>query len=142
MPAAIGVKVAGPETTVVNLTGDYGFQFCMEEFGMACQYKVPIVVVVINNGNMSLIRQNQKYAFGGLRFAIDIDYPTEQTEDNVFDFAKFAEAFGGWGERVTDPDQIQPAFRRALASGKPAIVDVIVQRDADASMGPAIDAVR
>jgi tartronate-semialdehyde synthase len=142
MPAAIGVKVARPDTTVVNITGDYGFQFCMEEFGMACQYNVPIVVVVVNNGNMSLIRQNQKYAYGGLRFEIDIDFPTEQTEDNLFDFAKFAEAFGGWGERVTDPNQIQPAFRRALASGKPAIVDVIVQRDADASMGAAIDAVR
>jgi tartronate-semialdehyde synthase len=142
MPAAIGVKVARPDATVVNITGDYGFQFCMEEFGMACQYNVPIVVVVVNNGNMSLIRQNQKYAFNNLRFEIDIDYPTDQTENNLLDFAKFAEAFGGWGERVTDPKQIQPAFRRALASGKPAIVDIIVQRDADASMGAALDAIR
>src|SRR5205807_6096516 len=67
-------------------------------------------------------------------FAIDVDFPTTQIEDNVFDFTKFAEAFGGWGERVTDPNQISAAFRRALASEKPAIVDVIVQRDADASM--------
>jgi tartronate-semialdehyde synthase len=142
MPAAIGVKVARPDATVVNITGDYGFQFCMEEFGMACQYGIPIVVVVVNNGNMSLIRQNQKYAFNNLRFEIDIDYPAGQTEDSLLDFAKFAEAFGGWGERVTDPKLIQSAFRRALASGKPAIVDIIVQRDADASMGAAIDAIR
>jgi tartronate-semialdehyde synthase len=142
MPAAIGVKVARPDATVVNITGDYGFQFCMEEFGMACQYNVPILVVVVNNGNMSLIRQNQKYAYGNLRFEIDIDYPTSQTEENLLDFAKFAEAFGGWGERVTKPNEIQPAFRRALASGKPAIVDIIVERDADASMGAALDAVR
>jgi tartronate-semialdehyde synthase len=60
----------------------------------------------------------------------------------VLDFAKFSEAFGGWGERVTDPDQIKPAFQRALASGKPAIVDIIVERDADASMGTSIDAIR
>jgi tartronate-semialdehyde synthase len=142
MPAAIGVKVARPNTKVVNITGDYGFQFCMEEFGMACQYNVPILVVVVNNGNMSLIRQNQKYAYGGLRFEIDIDYPTSETEENLLDFTKFAEAFGGYGERVTDPKQIRPAFQRALASGKPAIVDIIVERDADASMGAAIDAIR
>jgi tartronate-semialdehyde synthase len=143
MPAAIGVKVARPDATVVNITGDYGFQFCMEEWGMACQYNIPVVVVVINNGNMSLIRQNQKYAYGGIRYEIDIDFPHgDQTENNLLDFAKFSEAFGGWGERVTDPDQIRPAFQRALASGKPAIVDVIVERDADASMGAAIDAVR
>lgn len=143
MPAAIGVKVAKPLTTVVNVTGDYGFQFCMEEWGMACQYNIPVLVVVVNNGNMSLIRQNQKYVYGGLRYEIDIDYPHgDQTENNVLDFSKFSEAFGGWGERVTDPDQIRPAFQRALASGKPAIVDVIVERDADASMGLALDAVR
>ncbi len=143
MPAAIGVKVAKPDATVVNITGDYGFQFCMEEWGMACQYNIPVLVVVVNNGNMSLIRQNQKYAYGGLRYEIDIDYPHgDQTENNVLDFAKFSEAFGGWGERVTDPDQIKPAFQRALASGKPAIVDIIVERDADASMGTAIDAIR
>jgi tartronate-semialdehyde synthase len=143
MPAAIGVKVAKPDATVVNITGDYGFQFCMEEWGMACQYNIPVVVIVINNGNMSLIRQNQKYVFNGLRYAIDIDFPHGQaTENNVLDFAKFSQAFGGWGERVTDPDQIRPAFERALKAGKPAIVDVIVERDADASMGLALDAIR
>jgi tartronate-semialdehyde synthase len=142
MPAAIGVKVARPDATVVNITGDYGFQFCMEEFGMACQYSIAIVVVVVNNGNMSLIRQNQKYAYNNLRYAIDIDYPTDDTAENQLDFTKFAEAFGGWGERVTDPKQIRPAFQRALASGKPAIVDIIVERDADASMGTALDAIR
>ncbi len=142
MPAAIGVKVARPDATVVNITGDYGFQFCMEEFGMACQYNLPILVIVVNNGNMSLIRQNQKYAYNNLRYAVDVDYPTEQTAENLLDFAKFAEAYGGWGERVTDPDQIRPAFRRALASGKPAIVDVIVDRDVDAAMGTSLDAIR
>ena len=142
MPAAIGVKVARPDATVVNITGDYGFQFCMQEFGMACQYNIPILVVVVNNGNMGLIRQNQKYSYNNLRMAVDIDFPTTETADNLLNFAMFAEAFGGWGERVTDPDQIQPAFRRALASGKPAIVDIIVDRDADASMGQAIDAIR
>jgi tartronate-semialdehyde synthase len=110
---------------------------------MACQYNIPVLVIVINNGNMSLIRQNQKYVYGGLRSHIDIDYPHgDQTENNVLDFAKFSEAFGGWGERVTDPSQLRPAFQRALACGKPAILDIIVERDADASMGLALDAIR
>ena len=142
MPAAIGIKVALPQATVVNITGDYGFQFCMQEWGMACQYNIPIIVIVVNNGNMGLIRQNQQYAYNKLRFEVDIDFPTDETADNLLDFQKFSEAYGGWGERVTDPDQIKAAFQRAIASGKPAIIDIIVERDADASMGLAIDAVR
>ena len=57
MPAAIGAKVARPDKQVVQVTGDYGFQFCMEELPVAVMYGVPILIVVLNNGYLGLIRQ-------------------------------------------------------------------------------------
>ena len=60
-------------------------------------------------------------------------------EDNLVDFVKFAEAYGAYGERVEKPDDIKPALQRAIATGKPAIIDIIVERDTDASMGASLD---
>ena len=136
LPAAIGAKVARPEATVVAVMGDGGVGFMIEELAMACQHKVPIVVIVINNGYLSLIRQNQRYAY-------EYEYGVDLTYDGLgVDFVKLAEAFGAYGERVERPEEIRGAFERAVASGKPALVDVIVERETDASMGGSLDAVR
>ena len=59
-----------------------------------------------------------------------------------FDFVKFAEACGTVGERITDPNELKAAFRRGVESGVPYIIDVILERDTDCSMGMAIDAIR
>ena len=64
VPAAIGAKVACPNDPVVVVVGDAGFLFMGEELAMAGQHEIPIIVVVVNNGNLGLIRQNQKYAYG------------------------------------------------------------------------------
>ncbi len=136
LPAAIGAKIAQPEATVVAVMGDGGFGFMIEELAMACQHQIPIVVVIINNGYLSLIRQNQRYAY-------EYEYAVDLTYDGLgVDFVKLAESFGAYGERVTQPEEIRPAFERALKSGKPAVVDIIVEREADASMGGSLDAVR
>ena len=136
LPAAIGAKIAQPEATVVAVMGDGGFGFMIEELAMACQHQIPIVVVIINNGYLSLIRQNQRYAY-------EYEYAVDLTYDGLgVDFVKLAESFGAYGERVTQPEEIRPAFERALLSGKPAVVDIIVEREADASMGGSLDAVR
>ena len=135
LPAAIGAKLARPESTVVAVMGDGGFGFMMEEMAMACQYKVPIIVVIVNNGYLSLIRQNQKYAY-------KYEYGVDLTYDGLgMDFVKIAEGFGGYGERVTKPEEIKAALDRCVKSGKPALLDVIVERSTDASMGPALDAI-
>ncbi len=103
---------------------------------MACQHQVPVIVVIINNGYLSLIRQNQRYAY-------EYEYAVDLTYDGLgVDFVRLAESFGAYGERVTKPEEIRPAFERAEASGKPAVVDVIVERETDASMGGSLDAVR
>jgi tartronate-semialdehyde synthase len=138
LPAAIGIKLALPENLVVNITGDFGFQFCMEELAQAVQYSVPVLIVIINNGNMSLIRQSQKFAFN-FRHAVDLWYG----KDNLVDFVKLAEAFGAYGDRVTEPEAIKPAFRRAMDHAisklRPAVVDIIVDQDSDCSMGVSLD---
>ena len=65
-----------------------------------------------------------------------------ENEGKGFDFVKFAQACGATGERVTDPKEIQAALRRAVASGVPYVIDVIIERKTDASMGVSIDAIR
>lgn len=136
LPAAIGAKVACPEAAVVAVMGDGGFGFMVEELAMACQHDVPIIVVIINNGYLSLIRQNQRYAY-------EYEYAVDLTYDGLgVDFVKLAEAFGAYAERVTRPEEIQPAFERAVKSGMPAVVDVIVERETDAAMGASLDAIR
>ena len=95
-----------------------------------------IVVVIINNGYLSLIRQNQRYAY-------EYEYGVDLTYDGLgVDFVRLAEAFGAYGERVTEPGEIRNAFERAVNCGKPAVVDVIVERETDAAMGASLDAIR
>ena len=135
LPAAIGAKLANPKAAAVAVMGDGGFGFMMEEMAMACQYKVPIVVVIVNNGYLSLIRQNQKYAY-------KYEYGVDLTYDGLgMDFVKISEGFGAYAERVTRPGDIRAALDRCVKSGKPAVLDIIVERETDASMGPSIDAV-
>lgn len=136
VPAAIGAKVAKPDSTVVAVVGDGGLLFMGEELAMACQHDVPIIVVVVNNGYLSLIRQNQKYGYG-YEYGVDLWY-----DGSRVDFVKYAEAFGAYAERVEKPEGIRPAFERAMKSGRPALVDVIVERQTDCAMGPGIDKVR
>jgi tartronate-semialdehyde synthase len=138
VPAAIGAKVACPGDPVVVVVGDGGLLFMAEELAMAGQYGLPVIVVVVNNGNLGLIRQNQKYAYG-YEHGTSLWYSGEGIfPDNV----KLAEAFGGKGERVKDAGDLPAAFARAMESKVPYLIDVVVEREADASMGGAIDAVR
>ena len=135
LPAAIGAKVARPDHLVVNVVGDYGFGFCGEELAMAVMYKLPILIIIINNGYLSLIRQQEKYNYN-MNFEVKTWYG-----EHLIDFVKYAEAHGAYGERVEKPADIKPSFQRAINSGRPAIVEIIVDRETDASMGTALDKV-
>jgi tartronate-semialdehyde synthase len=118
---------------VVNVVGDYGFGFCGEELAVAVQYNIPFICIIINNGYLSLIRQSQKYGF-------NMNYEVETWYDgHMMDFVKFAEAYGAYGERVEKPQDIKPALQRAVNLNQPAIIEVIVERETDASMGASID---
>jgi len=170
MPASIGAKVARPDKVVVDVVGDFGFQFCMDALPVAVMYKVPFVIVVLNNGYLGLIRQAEKYMYdmdfevqiwydslraiqaeqvpvamaAGGRGSVNLERVTQaaENEGRGFDFVKFAEACGAAGERVTDPKEIKAALKRAVESGLPYVVDIVMERETDCSMGVAIDAIR
>ncbi|MDR2648135.1 MAG: glyoxylate carboligase [Clostridiales bacterium] len=136
IPAAFGAMIANPGKKAVAVMGDFGFTFHVQELAVCAKYKVPVIVVIVNNAYLGLIRQNQKYAYG-------YEYAVEMEENHsLMDYVKVAEGLGGSGERVFDADGVAPALERALASDKPYVVDIIVDPSADCSMGNSIDAVR
>jgi tartronate-semialdehyde synthase len=114
----------------------------VEELAMAGQYDLPVIVVVVNNGYLGLIRQNQKYAYG-YEHGVSLWYSKDGEKDHIYpDNVKLVEAFGGKGERIFEPNDLSAAFDRAMKSKVPYLIDVIVSREADCSMGGAINAVR
>ena len=136
IPAAIGAWVAKPKNKVVAVMGNFGFTFMVEELAVAAQYNVLVIVVIVNNAYLSLIRQNQKYAYG-FEYQVKVD-----ANRTLVDFVKVAEGFGCKAERVFNPEDIEVAFKRAVESGGPYVVDIIVEEDTDCSMGGAVNAVR
>ncbi len=116
LPAAIGVKLARPERTVISFSGDGGFMMTMQELNTAVRYQVPIVAIVVNNGLYGTIRAHQERHFPGRVVG------TELTNPN---FAEVAKLFGCHGERVTRNVDFLPALERALQAGRPAVLEVM-----------------
>lgn len=143
IPAAIGVKKAlaatgRPDTEVVGVVGDYGFQFLVEELAVAAQYDVGFVLIMLNNEYLGLIRQAELDY--DLDYAVDVHYD-EYGTDNVAIMA----AYGCSGRRVTEPGELAAAIdwarKEAAATRRPVLVEVMVEREANSARGTAIDAV-
>jgi tartronate-semialdehyde synthase len=141
VPACLGAKLARPDGLVVGVVGDYSFQFLMEEIAVAVQYEVPFVLVMVNNAYMGLIRQPEKLQYE-MNFGVDLSYEGPNGVLGI-DHVGVMEAMGATGRRVTEPDELAPALAWAVAaSGErrvPALVEVIVERELEAAMGPSID---
>ena len=120
-PAAVGAKAAHPDRTVVAFAGDGCFLMNGQEFATAVQYDLPILVIVVDNGMYGTIRMHQEREYPGRVSGTQLKNP---------DFAAYAQAFGGHGERVERNADFVPALERALASGKPAILHCIVDPEA------------
>jgi tartronate-semialdehyde synthase len=144
LPAALGACVADPETTVVALSGDYDFQFLIEELAVGAQFNLPYIHVLVNNSYLGLIRQAQR--------AFDIDYCVQLSFDNVnspevggygVDHVKVAEGMGCKALRVSEPAEILPALEEAkklMAQHRvPVVVEIILERVTNISMGTEID---
>jgi acetolactate synthase-1/2/3 large subunit len=121
VPAAVAAKIAAPARTVVALAGDGDFLMNGQEFATAMQYGAPIVVLVVNNGMYGTIRMHQEREYPARISGTELRNP---------DFAAYARAFGGHGETVERTADFAPAFQRALASGKPAIVELKIDPEA------------
>jgi tartronate-semialdehyde synthase len=144
LPAALGVCVADPDATVVALSGDYDFQFMIEELAVGAQFNLPYIHVLVNNAYLGLIRQAQR--------ALDMDYCVQLAFDNVnapevngygVDHVAVAEGLGCKALRVSEPDEILPAFelaKKLMAEFRvPVIVEIMLERVTNIAMGLEID---
>jgi len=115
LPAAIAAKLASPNQTVVNFAGDGCFMMTCQELATAMMYKLPIVTVLVNNGQYGTIRMHQEREYPARVSGTQLHNP---------DFAAFAKSFGAHGETVLKTEEFAPALKRALASGTAAIIEV------------------
>jgi len=113
VPAAVLAKLQFPQRPVLAFAGDGCFLMNGQEFATAVQYQAAIIVIVLDNSQYGTIRMHQERDYPGRVVGTQLRNP---------DFAAMAEAFGGHGERVERTEDFAPAFERALASGKPAIL--------------------
>ena len=121
LPAAVAAKIAEPARVVVGWTGDGDFLMNGQELATAVQYGAAPIVIVVNNGMYGTIRMHQERAYPERISGTELMNP---------DFAAYARAFGGHGELVVETAQFAPAFERARASGKPALIEVRIDPDA------------
>ncbi|NBB09494.1 glyoxylate carboligase [Pseudomonas sp. SLFW] len=146
IPAALGVAKADPSRQVVALSGDYDFQFMIEELAVGAQFKLPYIHVVVNNSYLGLIRQAQRN--------FDIDYCVQLAFDNInapelegygVDHVAVAEGLGCKAIRVSDPAHIQAAFAEASSLMQqysvPVVVEIILERVTNIAMGTEINAI-
>ena len=121
LPAAVAAKRVFPKRQVVAFSGDGCFMMTGQEFMTAVQYGLPIIDVVIDNGMFGTIRMHQEQRYPGRVSGTSVVNP---------DFAALARAYGGHGERVERTEDFAAAFRRAVASGKPAVIHCILDPEA------------
>ena len=114
LPAAVGLKLVYPDQPVVAVTGDGGYMMVVNAISTAVQYELPIICVVFNNNTLGMVNDHQPE---GHKIASEF-HPTNN--------ATVAEGMGAWGVQVNDSKDIPDALRAAQASGKPAVIDVIV----------------
>ncbi len=146
VPAALGVLAADPTRTVVGLSGDYDFQFLIEELAVGAQFHLPLVMVLVNNSYLGLIRQAQR--------GFDMDYCVQLAFDNInvqdenlkgygVDHAKVVEGLGCKSLRVTNPAKIQEALIEAQKMAKefrvPVVVEIILEKVTNIAMGTEIN---
>jgi tartronate-semialdehyde synthase len=144
LPAALGVCVADPDATVVALSGDYDFQFMIEELAVGAQFRLPYIHVLVNNAYLGLIRQSQR--------GFEMDYCVQLSFDNVnapevngygVDHVAVAQGLGCKALRVSEPDAIAPALdeaKKLMAEHRvPVVVEIILERVTNIAMGTELD---
>ncbi|KFK95304.1 MULTISPECIES: glyoxylate carboligase [unclassified Serratia (in: enterobacteria)] len=144
IPSALGVCAADPQRKVIALSGDYDFQFMIEELAVGAQFKLPYIHVLVNNAYLGLIRQSQR--------GFDMDYCVQLSFENInnseigeygVDHVKVVEGLGCKALRVFKPEDIGPAFQQAQELMRlhqvPVVVEIILERVTNISMGTELD---
>jgi tartronate-semialdehyde synthase len=148
IPAALGVVAADPTRTVVGIAGDYDFQFLIEELAVGAQFSLPYVQVLVNNSYLGLIRQSQR-GFN-MDYQVQLSFDNQNVTDPTLkpygvDHLMVVEGLGCKALRVTDPEKIQSALQQAQSMARefrvPVVVEIILERVTNISMGTEIDKV-
>ena len=150
IPAALGVRVADPTRKIVALSGDYDFQFMIEELAVGAQFKLPYIHMVVNNSYLGLIRQAQR----GFQMDFEVSLAFENinaTDESSavpaygVDHVTVAEGLGCKAVRVRSPNEFKDAFAKAEALMQehqvPVVLEFIVERVTNISMGTEISGV-
>jgi acetolactate synthase-1/2/3 large subunit len=122
--ASIGVKLGAPNRQVVDVCGNASFTMLSKEVNTASAYDIPVVWCILNDRNLGMIIQGQKFGYGVWepeRYIV--------TQSYVMDFVKFAEACHAYGQMVEKPGEIKDALKNAFDSGKPSIIDIRIDAD-------------
>jgi len=130
-PAAMGAQVAFPDKLVVDISGDGSFQMNSQELATVVQYRLPVKVVILNNGYLGMVRQWQEFFYGRR-------YASVSLEGVSPDFVKLAEAYGAVGLRATKPEDVVPTLKRAFSTPEPVIIDVEI--DPEENVYPMVPA--
>jgi pyruvate dehydrogenase (quinone) len=117
LPYAIAAQLAFPDRQCVAFVGDGGFSMLMADFATAVKYELPITIIVIKNNTLGMIKWEQMVFLGNPEYGVDL---------HPIDFVQFAQACGGVGFRCETPDQVRPALQSALNSGRPSVVEAVV----------------
>jgi acetolactate synthase-1/2/3 large subunit len=121
VPAAVAAKAVHPERVVVSWNGDGCFMMNGQELATAVQYGLPVIFIVVNNGMYGTIRMHQERQYPERVYGTELVNP---------DFAALARAYGAHGELVTATEEFAPALARAMAAGKPALIEIRIDPEA------------
>ena len=120
-PAAIGAQVACPDRLVVDIAGDGSIQMNIQELATAMQYKLPVKIVILNNGYLGMVRQWQELFYDKRYASTDIEHAP--------DFVKLAEAFGAVGLRATRPEEVVQVLKEGISTPKTVVMEFLVERE-------------
>jgi tartronate-semialdehyde synthase len=149
LPAALGVRAADPDRKIVALSGDYDFQFMIEELAVGAQHKLPYLHVVVNNSYLGLIRQAQRGFEMDFEVSLAFENVNSDGSDDVagygVDHVAVAEGLGCKAIRVKSPNEFKAAFARAEALMEehqvPVVLEFILERVTNIAMGTEVDGV-
>ena len=146
LPAALGVRAADPDREIVALSGDYDFQFMIEELAVGAQHKLPYLHVVVNNSYLGLIRQSQRGFKMDFEVSLAFDnVNSDEVEGYGVDHVAVAEGLGCKAVRIKSPNEFKEGFARARAlmaeHQVPVVVEFILEKVTNISMGTDIHAV-
>ena len=143
IPAALGVRVADPTRRIVALSGDYDFQFMIEELAVGAQFKLPYIHIVVNNSYLGLIRQSQR-GFS-MDYCVQLGFDNINAETNGYgvDHVAVVQGLGCKAIRVHKQEEIAPAIKQAEAwmseLSVPVVIEIMLERVTNISMGTEID---